>query len=78
MSTIKTNINLIIEDVFKFVTILMIMHILFFCIDGIGEFFDENIIKGQIYCMVGIIVYHLIIKKIIKIDKYTNNNNKNI
>ena len=66
MNSVKIDINLAIEDIFKIVTVLMVIHILFFCIDGVGDFLEENVIKRQIYCMIGIIVYHFIIKKIVK------------
>jgi len=55
-------------DIVKFITVAVIIHLLFYCVDDYGSFFNESILKILLYATIGFIVYHLVITKLV--DKY--------
>lgn len=69
----KFESSLMWDDIVKILTILIVYHILSYMIDDKGDFFGEDILKLMLYTTTGIIVYHLIIKKIV--TKYIFNPN---
>ena len=63
-------------DITKFITIGITIHFLLYAIDDYEEIFTEKILKLFLYLVLGIIFYHLIIKKIV--DKYIIKKNNNV
>lgn len=63
----KSSINCAMEDTTKILSIILIVHFLFYCIDGEGEILSEKIVKLLLYTIISISVYHFIIKKFIKL-----------
>ena len=55
-------------DIVKFITVAVIIHLLFYCVDDYGSFFNESTLKILLYATIGFIVYHLVITKLV--DKY--------
>jgi len=58
------------SDITKFLTVAIIIHLLLYAVDDYGELFDETVLKLLLYTTMGLVIYHLIIKK--SIDKYLN------
>lgn len=65
------------DDILKFLTIVIIIHLLLYSVDDQGELFDENTLKKFLYLTIGVIIYHLIIKKIITDKLFTQTSKKN-
>ena len=58
------------EDIVKYVSIILIVHFLLYAVDERAQLFDEFIIKLLIYVTIGLITYHMVIKKFVtKKDK---------
>ena len=55
-------------DIVKFITVAVIIHLLFYCVDDYGSFFNESTLKILLYATIGFIVNHLVITKLV--DKY--------
>lgn len=55
-------------DITKFLTIAVIVHLLLYSVDEYGELFDESALKLFLYITFGLVIYHLIIRKLV--DKY--------
>lgn len=56
------------NDIAKFLTIGITMHLLLYAIDDYGEIFSEITLKLLLYITIGLLMYHLSIKKLV--DKY--------
>lgn len=56
------------NDIVKFITIIVIVHLLFYCVDDYGGFFNESILKILLYTTIAIIIYYLIVTKLV--NKY--------
>jgi len=61
----KEEVEDMMSDIVKLLTIYIIFHLLSYSIDGQGELFDEKTLKYSVYIVVAIIIYHLIIKRVI-------------
>jgi hypothetical protein len=55
-------------DITKFLTIAVIVHLLLYSVDEYGDLFDEAALKLFLYITFGLVIYHLIIRKLV--DKY--------
>lgn len=77
MNYFNMNTRYLIYDITRILTILIIIHILTYFIDGHIDFFDEKTLKLLLFTSLGICVYHFIIKNIINkqiLDKPQHNN----
>lgn len=59
----KTEATNMWNDIIKFLTIAIIVHLLMYSVDNYGNLFDEDILKILLYITIGILVYYLIVKK---------------
>lgn len=50
-------------DIMKFLTIIIIVHLLLCVTDDYDALFDEKTLKIILYVTLGVVVYHFIIKK---------------
>jgi len=57
--------NKLIKDIAKDLTKIFIVHILTYTLNNSCEFMCDDFMKTTLYTMIGLIVYHLIIKKLI-------------
>ena len=55
-------------DIVKFLTVAVVIHLLFYTVDDYGNFMNEAVLKIFLYITLGFLVYHLIINKLI--EKY--------
>lgn len=62
----KEEANYMWDDVLRFLTIAVVIHLLIFSVDNQGNLFDEDSLKKFLYLTIGVVIYHLIIKKLIK------------
>jgi len=62
----KSDINEMFYDIIKFMTYGIIVHILLVSVDEIGEPFNKKMLKVLLYTCISMIVYHLLVKKIVK------------
>lgn len=53
------------SDIIRFITVAVIIHLLFYVVDDYGNFMNESILKILLYTTLGLLVYHLIINKLI-------------
>lgn len=61
------------EDIVKYISIILIIHFLLYAVDERVQLFDEFIVKLLIYVTIGLITYHMIIKKFMtKTDEKNN------
>ena len=51
------------NDILKFLTIAVTVHLLLYSVDEYGELFDEKSLKIFLYITIGTLIYYLIIKK---------------
>lgn len=67
----KEDFALMSEDVFRAITQIIIVHLLFYAIDNKNIFFNENILKKILYTTLSMIIFNLVIRKIFvpKIDQ---------
>jgi hypothetical protein len=68
------------NDIVKFLTVAVVIHILFYTVDDYGNFFNEAVLKVFLYITLGLLAYHLIINKLIEkylLPKTTNNKESN-
>lgn len=56
----------LIYDIVKFMTYAVVIHVLLTSIDGIGELFNEKILKVLLYTCISMIIYHIFVKKLVK------------
>ncbi len=56
------------NDIIRFITVAVVIHLLFYTVDDYGKFFNESVLKILLYTTIGFIIYHLIITKLV--DKY--------
>jgi hypothetical protein len=59
------------NDVIKFLSIGIIIHLLLYAVDDYCDLFSEMTLKLLLYLTLGLIIYHSIIKKMI--DKHIIN-----
>lgn len=57
-------IHNIIEDVSKLFTLLITMHVLEVFSSDCSTFFNDNFVKTLLFLLIGIIIYHFVIKRI--------------
>jgi len=50
-------------DLVKFLTLIIVVHLLSYAIDNDDQLFSEKILKKLLYVTLGIIIYNLIVKK---------------
>lgn len=60
------------NDIIKFITVIVIVHLLFYCVDDYGGFMNESILKILLYTTISIIIYYLVITKLINRYLFTN------
>lgn len=60
----KKEVTDLFDDIIKFLSLAIIIHILLFAIDDYGDLFSEFALKIFLYITIAIVIYHLIIKKI--------------
>ena len=70
--TNKDKINNAMDDIIKILTRYIIVHILFSCIDGTEDILNCNFAKKILYTIIGLVVYHFIIRDIFEHYKITN------
>lgn len=67
------------NDIIKFLTMAIIIHLLLYIVDDYGELFSELTLKIFLYITISLVVYYLVIRKLT--EKYflneTDENNKN-
>lgn len=51
------------NDILKFLTIAVIVHLLLYSVDEYGELFDERSLKLFLYITIGVLVYYMLVKK---------------
>ncbi len=64
------------DDIVKFLTIGTIMHLLFYFVDDKQDLFDGSTLKIFLYIIIGLIAYHLVIKKFVFSNILKIKNNK--
>ncbi|ARF11312.1 hypothetical protein Klosneuvirus_1_169 [Klosneuvirus KNV1] len=52
------------NDIIKFLTMAIIIHLLLYIVDDYGELFSELTLKIFLYITISLVVYYLIIRKI--------------
>jgi len=52
------------NDIIKFLTMAIIIHLLLYIVDDYGELFSEFTLKIFLYITISLVVYYLIIRKI--------------
>lgn len=72
----KNDFNIMWSDIVKFLTVIIIFHILSYIVDDQDNFFSENFIKSLLYIVVGILTYYFITKQLT--NKFILKNNENI
>lgn len=65
MKTNRSTVQKIIKDASRMVTILFIVHILTFGIDGDENLLNEIFMRNLLYTLIGVIVFHIVIRKIV-------------
>ena len=65
---IENQASLMWNDIIKFITVIVIVHLLFYCVDDYGGFMNESILKILLYTVIAIIIYYLVITKLV--NKY--------
>lgn len=60
------------NDIIKFITVIVIVHLLFYCVDDYGGFMNESILKILLYTTISIIIYYLVITKLINRYLFTS------
>ena len=63
------------NDIVKFLTVAVTIHLLFYAVDDYGNFFNEAVLKVFLYITLGLLTYHLIINKLIEKYLLPKNNN---
>lgn len=53
------------EDIVKFLTIVVIIHLLLFAVDDYGDLLSEFSLKIFLYVTLSLVIYHLIFRKIL-------------
>lgn len=62
----EERINSMMDDIVKFITIIIVVHLLSFLVDKEGGFFDEKTLKLLLYVTIALCIHHIVIKKIIQ------------
>lgn len=52
------------NDIIKFLTMAIIIHLLLYIVDDYGELFSELTLKIFLYITISLVIYYLIINKI--------------
>ena len=52
------------DDIMKFLTVAVIVHMLSYAVDNEGELFDERALKMFLYIVIGVVVYNLVIRRL--------------
>lgn len=60
----NNNIKNILDDITKYFTIILTIHFLESLSTDNIIFFNDNFLKTLLFLLIGIIIYHLLIKKI--------------
>ena len=55
------------KDLLKAITILFIVHLFYHIVDENVEFLDETNLKLALYVTLGIVAYHVVIKRLVSI-----------
>ena len=66
------------NDIVKFLTVAVVIHILFYIVDDYGNFFNEAVLKVFLYITLGFLTYHLVVNKLIQKYLLPQTNNKDI
>jgi len=61
----KVEVGQMWTDITKFLSVVITIHILLYIVDDYGELFNETILKLLLYLVLGLVVYHLIVKKFV-------------
>ena len=61
----KNSINNLIFSITRILTIFVIVNVLFYSIDGSGNFFDSKTLKHLLYIVISLIIYHFFVKRIL-------------
>ncbi len=65
----KKEVEDMVSDIVRLLSIYMTLHLLSYSIDGNGILFDEKTLKYSVYIVIAIIIYHIIIKRVTFIFK---------
>ena len=70
------NMTVMWDDIIKFLTVVIIVHLLLCITDDYDTLFDEKALKVFLYITLGVIIYHLVVKKFTDkcLAKQTNEN----
>ena len=52
------------EDIFKLLTYLMVVHLMVVVVDNKGEIFDDNLLRKLLYSSIAMVIYHMVIRKV--------------
>ena len=72
----KEEVEDMISDIVRLLTIYIIFHLLSYSIDDQGELFDEKTLKYSIYIVIATIIYHIIIKRVISQNIFKKKSSK--
>ncbi|ARF09438.1 hypothetical protein Indivirus_1_61 [Indivirus ILV1] len=61
------------NDIIRFITVAVVVHLLFYTVDDYGNFFNEQVLKLLLYSTIGFIIYHLIVIKLVNKHLFFNN-----
>ena len=70
----KRNTRLIFEDIGKFLTVMIVYHVLINFVGDNSNYFNEEFLKTLLFVCIGIIIYHNFVKKIILKNKRKRRN----
>ncbi len=59
----KKNMTTMWDDIIKFLTVAIVIHLLLCITDDYDAVFDEKALKVFLYITLGVITYHLVVKK---------------
>jgi uncharacterized membrane protein len=64
------------DDILKFLTIAIVIHLLTYAVDNEGELFDEKSLKLFLYLIISLVIYNLFIRRIL-LNKITQDGKQN-
>jgi hypothetical protein len=73
----KTDATQMWNDILKFLTVAVVVHILLYFVDDYGDIFDEKSLKIFLYITIGLVLYYLFIKNLSINIIDTNNKQQN-
>lgn len=59
----KSETSLMINDILKILTVIIIYNLMICIIDNEGDFLDENTLKLMLYITVGMIIYYVVVSR---------------